>query len=86
MTDRFWEHKRSVVSTPSRSTGSTLTPDTLSCLAHPMLPNRFITRYDVNTTMKPRRPLNFQEMVDCSISCGFAVPSQESSQRDRGHF
>ncbi|XP_064643964.1 uncharacterized protein LOC135497900 isoform X1 [Lineus longissimus] len=63
MTDRFWEHKRSVVSTPSRSTGSTLTPDTLSCLAHPMLPNRFITRYDVNTTMKPRRPLNFQEMV-----------------------
>ncbi|XP_064622881.1 uncharacterized protein LOC135485080 [Lineus longissimus] len=28
-----------------------------------MLPNRFITRYDVNTTMKPRRPLNFQEMV-----------------------
>ncbi|XP_064646121.1 uncharacterized methyltransferase YdaC-like isoform X2 [Lineus longissimus] len=51
------------------------TPDTLSCLAHPMLPNRFITRYDVNTTM-----------VDCSISCGFAVPSQESSQRDRGHF
>ncbi|XP_064649476.1 uncharacterized protein LOC135501342 isoform X4 [Lineus longissimus] len=62
------------------------TPDTLSCPAHPMLPNRFITRYDVNTTMKPRRPLKFQEMGDCSISCGFAVPSQESSQRDRGHF
>ncbi|XP_064649473.1 uncharacterized protein LOC135501342 isoform X2 [Lineus longissimus] len=38
------------------------TPDTLSCPAHPMLPNRFITRYDVNTTM-PRRPLKFQEMV-----------------------